>query len=228
MEEPPVGLEETPVTSLSELVGTMSPCANSWMTSLAWLEQSIPDSPALETLHQSLSALFSDKATATTPVSMASVATWKTPPSLLEAGVNTSPREMTSAGDSNRETDSLLGHHSRHQLSDLSRPELEGCLEGALVIIEVFSHHLQTCQEHQRPAAQVAATEQRDATTQAPGECSDASKILGRLRQAMQQNHEAHSLAKRMTAAIEEMQNQTFWVGSFFRGILCRRKAWQK
>ncbi|KAL8198943.1 UNVERIFIED_CONTAM: hypothetical protein K2H54_030160 [Gekko kuhli] len=203
MEELPVRLEETAETSFSGLAGTMSPCANSWMTSLAWLEHNMPDSPVLESLHWSLSALFQDKSTATTPVRTTSAGTWKTPPSLLEVGVNTSPVETTSTEDSNAEADSLPGHHSRHQLRGLSRPALEGCLESAFVIIETFSHHL--CQESQRPVARGAAAEQRDAITQTPGECSDVAEMLRRLHQSVQQIHEVQSLAKWMTGTIDEM-----------------------
>ncbi|XP_077168087.1 sperm-associated antigen 5 isoform X2 [Paroedura picta] len=204
MEESPARLEETPVI-FSGFAGTMSPCANSWMTSLAWLEKSVPDSPVLETLHQSLPVLFRDKGTAITPVSMATAATWKTPPSLMEAGVNTSPGEVTSTEDNTTETDSLLGHRSHNQLGGLSRPVLEGCLESAFVMIEAFAHHLRACQELQRPVPHMEAAQQRTAMTQTPGECSDKSEMLRRVQQSVRQSHEVQSLAKRMAGTLEEM-----------------------
>ncbi|XP_054857822.1 sperm-associated antigen 5 [Eublepharis macularius] len=222
MEEPP-----TQVTSFPELAGTLSPCTDSWVTSLALLEQSVPGSPVLESLHQSLSALFHDKGTTVSPVCTASAATWKTPPSLQEASVNTSPGETTSTKDSTTETDSLLGHHSCNQLNGLSRPVLEGCLESAFVIIEAFSHHLRGYQEPHRPAACVGTVEHRDATTQTSGECPHMSEMLKRLHRSVQQSHESQqSLAKQMASTVEEVtglaEEYTEWMkeGDRFAGAV--------
>uniref|UniRef100_A0ACB8ECJ2 Uncharacterized protein n=1 Tax=Sphaerodactylus townsendi TaxID=933632 RepID=A0ACB8ECJ2_9SAUR len=206
MEHPPGSPEESLGTSFSGCDGTMSPGANSWLSSLAWLEQNVPDSPVLETLHQRLSALFQDKGTSITPVSTATAATWKTPPSRLEAGMNTSPGETTSTEGSNRETDSSLGYPSPSQLSGLTRPALEGCLQSAFVIIEAFSRHLRACPQLQRPAAHLAAEEQKNATTQTPGEDLDSSVMLGALHGSMQQSREIQQrLATQLAGTVEEM-----------------------
>ncbi|XP_063147151.1 sperm-associated antigen 5-like [Candoia aspera] len=154
-----------------------------------------------------------DQGTSITPLSVASVAAWTSQLSLREAGVNTSPAEKATT-DSTAETDSLLWHCSRDQLSHLSRAELEGRLESTLIIMEALSRQIRAGQELWRPAAQLGPAEQRDAATQTPASESREEEqvycdLYVELRQrfwSLQQSQKSRQkLAQRLESASEEM-----------------------
>ncbi|XP_038231349.1 sperm-associated antigen 5 isoform X4 [Dermochelys coriacea] len=140
----------------------------SWMTPLAWLEKNMGTSAVMESLRQSLPlpALQQDAGTSVTPVSSCSAGTWMTPQVLLEKSMNTSVEWPACAKDSAAETDSLLWHCSKEQLSTLSRAELEGRLESTLIIIEALSCQLRDWQQSQWPVPRLGPADQRDVLTQ--------------------------------------------------------------
>ncbi|XP_058019811.1 sperm-associated antigen 5 [Ahaetulla prasina] len=109
-----------------------------------------------------------NRGTSVTPVSVASAAAGTSQLSLREAGVNTSPAEKATTTDNTAETDSLLWHCSRDQLSHLSRAELEERLESTLIIMDALSHQIRAAQDFRRSAAPVGPADQRDAATQTP------------------------------------------------------------
>ncbi|XP_059573311.1 sperm-associated antigen 5 [Alligator mississippiensis] len=163
---PGCSLEEAPAAAPPSGQGPGSPVL--WTTPLAWLERSVGTSALLESWRQSLSlpALQHDAGTSVTPVSATSAGTSMTPRALLERGTNTSGAGPRGAKDSAAETDSLLWHCFREQLSSLSRSELEGRLESTLIIVEVLSYQLQGWQQRQGSVPGVGPAEQRDAPTQ--------------------------------------------------------------
>ncbi|XP_032070914.1 sperm-associated antigen 5 isoform X2 [Thamnophis elegans] len=128
--------------------------------------------------------------TSVTPVSVASAAAWTSQLSLREAGVNTSPAEKATTNENTAQTDSLLWHCSRDQLSLLSRAELEGRLESTLIIMEALSYQIRAAHELRPSAAPVGPAEQREAATQTPSAMSSEAEerlyrglyVAGRLR----------------------------------------------
>ncbi|KAJ6657281.1 hypothetical protein lerEdw1_002648 [Lerista edwardsae] len=196
---------------------TLFPGTITWTAPLAWLEQSLPDSPVLASLRQSIRfpILKQDQSTSITPISATSAATSTTPLNLLEAGVNTSLEESASTKDSTAETDSLLWHCSRDQLSRLSRLELERRLESILIIMEALSHQMQDYQKFHQPSAQVGLADQREAATQTP--ISDLKEeeqmyhdlyvALRKRYQALQQSHKSEQiLAQKLANVAKEMR----------------------
>uniref|UniRef100_A0A8C8S6H3 Sperm-associated antigen 5 n=1 Tax=Pelusios castaneus TaxID=367368 RepID=A0A8C8S6H3_9SAUR len=141
----------------------------SWMIPLVWLEKNTHATSAmLDSLRQSLPlpALQRDAGTSISPVSTFSAATWMSPRALLEKSMNTSGEWPACATDSAVETDSLLWHCSREQLSTLSRQELEGRLESTLIIVEALSRQLRDWQQGQWPVPRLGPADQRDVLTQ--------------------------------------------------------------
>ncbi|XP_042298174.1 sperm-associated antigen 5 [Sceloporus undulatus] len=159
--------------------------------------------------------LQTHKGTRTNPVSVASIATWMTPPSLLGVGVNTSPAEKAATKDNTAETDSLLWRCSRDELRGLSRSELEGRLESTLIIMEALSHQMRACQDFQPSAAPTHLAGQRDAGTQTP--ISDPKEeeqlyhhlyeeLRGRYQALLRSRESEKDLAQRLAIAKGEMK----------------------
>ncbi|XP_061461136.1 sperm-associated antigen 5 [Rhineura floridana] len=168
-------------------------------------------------LEDKASALRQDQGNHNTsaPVSMACAATWMSPLNLLETGVNTSLEERASTKDSTAETDSLLWHCSRDQLSGLSRAELEGRLESTLIIMEALCLQIRACQELQRPPAHLGPADQRDVATQTIlSEAKEEMQLhrdlcmeLQKRYQSLQKTRQSQQVLVQMLAtAIDEMK----------------------
>ncbi|XP_068511752.1 sperm-associated antigen 5 isoform X2 [Anas acuta] len=114
--------------------------------------------------------------TSVTPLPTVAVGTSVTPVPTVDTGTVMTPRDpqdrspgtsaVAHAKDSATETDSLLSYCPREQLRSLSRTELEGRLENALIIIEVLVLQLRSWQESQRSLPSVGPAKQRDAPAQ--------------------------------------------------------------
>nr|XP_060612759.1 sperm-associated antigen 5 [Anolis sagrei ordinatus] len=151
--------------------------------------------------------------TAITPVCVASVTTWTSPPALVGVAVNTSPVEKAATKDNVAETDSLLWRCPRDQWRALSRSELEVRLESTLIILEALSHQIGAFRDSQ--ACGAAPSKQRDAGSQTllsdPTEeeraYRDVNQELLRQNKALRRNWESEQeLSQRMASAVGEMK----------------------
>nr|XP_020659126.1 sperm-associated antigen 5 [Pogona vitticeps] len=156
-----------------------------------------------------------EKGVSVTPVPTVSAATWTSPPACLDAGVNTSAEEKAVTKDSTAETDSLLWHCSREQLSGLSRGELEGRLESTLIIMEALSRQIRAGRDLWQPTGAVGPADQRDVSTQTP--VSDPKQEeqlhrdfcagLGRRFQTLRRSRESQQdLARLLADALGELR----------------------
>ncbi|XP_053222325.1 sperm-associated antigen 5 isoform X2 [Podarcis raffonei] len=148
-------------------------------------------------------------------VSLVSAATWMSPLSLLETGVNTSLEERTLTKDSTAETDSLLWHLSQDQLRSLSREELEEHLASSQIVVEALSREIRDCLNSQRLPACVGPAEQRDAATQTPiSEPSQEVQLYREMYEALWKRHDPlqktlknqRALVERLATAKDEMR----------------------
>ncbi|XP_072834801.2 sperm-associated antigen 5 [Pogona vitticeps] len=156
-----------------------------------------------------------EKGVSVTPIPAVSAATWTSPPACLDAGVNTSAEEKAVTKDSTAETDSLLWHCSREQLSGLSRGELEGRLESTLIIMEALSRQIRAGRDLWQPTGAVGPADQRDVSTQTP--VSDPKQEeqlhrdfcagLGRRFQTLRRSRESQQdLARLLADALGELR----------------------
>ncbi|XP_029469383.1 uncharacterized protein LOC115097586 [Rhinatrema bivittatum] len=162
-----------PHSEVSIMTPVLSSSAETWMTPIMLLEESMKASAMFESVKCSLSPVSQqDVGTNMTPVTNSCAVTWVTPIALLERSMNTSGdfsmngKREACAKDKAAETDSLLWNFSRENLNSISRTELESRLEHALIIIEALSRQLQDWQQKQGLAANLRPSEQRETFTQ--------------------------------------------------------------